>query len=363
MVNVGGFRHNHNSTMPPLVELNPLTFRGKHWCFTDNNPVSMVITDIFPANSVEYAVFQHEQGDSDDNEGTPHLQGYVNFAKALRIRQCLKFLPHAHWTPTRDIPASREYCMKEETRLDGPWEIGVFSAVSQGKRTDLDNAVAALKNGGMKRVIDEHPVAFVKFTSGLRALERALREKPRDLDFVPRPWQQRLLDMLEAPANDRAIVWVTDPPGKVGKSVLANYLLKEKGATILQGRLLDMAYIYQSEPIVVFDLSRTQAENCKHLYQFAEELKNGRVVSTKYEPEIKFFKPPHVVFFANFSYDRDAWSADRVVELDSNDPGFNRAYVPPVVVAAEIDVIDLSQDELEIDDPHLPYVHPALSFM
>lgn len=248
--------------------------------------------------------------------------------------------------------------------MDGPWEIGVWDGgVSQGKRTDLDNAVAALKNGGMKRVIDEHPVAYVKFTSGLRALERALREKPRDLDFVPRPWQQRLLDILEAPADDRAIIWVTDPPGKVGKSVLANYLLKEKGATILQGRLLDMAYIYQSEPIVVFDLSRTQAENCKHLYQFAEELKNGRVVSTKYEPEIKFFKPPHVVFFANFSYDRDAWSADRVREFDSNSPEFHRAYVAlaVAVVADDDEVIDLSQDEVELDDPHLP--HRALAFM
>ena len=80
-----------------------------------------------------------------------------------------------------------------------------------------------------------------------------------------------------------------------------------------------MAYIYAQNPTktVLFDLSRTTevTEDSKHrldgIYSLAEDLKNGRVVSTKYDSKTIFFPIPHVIFFANFEPDFTKWSADR----------------------------------------------------
>lgn len=135
--------------------------------------------------------------------------------------------------------------------------------------------------------------------------------------------QASVIKMLEGKANDRNIIWIADVAGNIGKSRLATYLIKEKGAIELQGRIQDMAYLYEGEPIVVFDICRTQAENLKHLYSFAESLKNGRFVSTKYQSEQKVFDPPHVVFFANVHPEQGAWTDDRAVVLDSCNPDFN----------------------------------------
>lgn len=334
--------------MPPAERavLDPLTFNGKHWCFTLNNPTTLVITDFIPARHITYAIWQHEQGGADDNDGTPHLQGYVAFVAAKRLTALKRFSPEAHWEPTRDIAASHDYCSKEDTRLPdgGPWEVGQWQGgVTQGKRTDLDRAVEALKNGGLKRVAQEHPVAYVKYANGLRALERQLYEPPKNDTFVARPWQQRLLDIFQQHPDDRSIHWVTDVAGKAGKSKLAKFLVTNHGALLVQGRNLDMAHAYHSQRIVIFDVPRTSAENMAHLYGFAEQLKNGMLFSSKYDSEMKSFDPPHVLFLCNFSYDRAAWTDDRAVEFDSSDPGFN-AYVAAVPAAVAPAVIELPDD-------------------
>lgn len=190
----------------------------------------------------------------------------------------------------------------------------------QGKRNDLADAIEALKDGGIKRVAQEHPVAFVKFHRGLHALEAALVSPPKDASFVPRPWQSRVLRLLEQPPDDRTILWVYDAVGGMGKSRLARFLCSEKGAITLEGRVTDMAFMYTDEPIVIFDISRSQAEFTDHLYSFAEKLKNGVVVSTKYESRCKHFSPPHVLFFSNGKPADGKWSADRLKLIDLSNP-------------------------------------------
>lgn len=90
----------------------------------------------------------------------------------------------------------------------------------------------------------------------------------------------------------------------------------------LSGRLADMMYAFGQSPapIVIFDISRAQAEHSDHLYTMAEHLKNGQFFSTKYNSRLVFFTPPHVVFFANTLYDQSKWSADRVKLVDLDPP-------------------------------------------
>lgn len=297
---------------------------SRAYVFTLNNP-SFPAADL-PAglDHERYVSWQLERGDA---EGTPHIQGYVELSRPTRLAPLKTWLPTAHFEARRGTrEQARDYTRKDDTREpgddSGPFERGEFTAGGAGRRNDLADAVAALKAGGMKRVREECPTAYVKFSRGLHALAKGIDadNRPRDSDFVPRAWQQRVIDIVKAPANDRNIVWVTDTVGNKGKSRLARHLVLEHGAVLLEGRVSDMAYAYDKEPVVVIDITRAQADNTKHLYSFAEKLKNGMIVSTKYESEMKLFKPPHVIFFSNASWDPELWSADRVKEIDLNCP-------------------------------------------
>lgn len=289
---------------------------ARNFCFTINNPT-------FPADQLpvieteKYVSWQLEEG----AQGTRHIQGYIEVSKPARISFFKRSWPTAHLEQRRGTRIqARDYTRKEDSRVDGPWERGDFTTGGQGHRTDLDAAVEALKDGGMKRVAQECPTAYVKFSRGLRELERELREPPRDQEFVPKPWQKKLLDLLAASPDDRTIFWVTDTQGGQGKSRLARHLIMEHDAISMSGRIMDMAYLYNEQRLVVFDVTRAAAEYTDHLYTMAENLKNGVIVSTKYESVQKLFSPPHVIFFANHSWDRSKWTNDRVKEFDLSCP-------------------------------------------
>ena len=50
-----------------------------------------------------------------------------------------------------------------------------------------------------------------------------------------------------------------------------------------------MAYMYESQPIAIFDITRAAAEHSDHIYTMAEKLKNAWHKSTKYEYVMKLF--------------------------------------------------------------------------
>ena len=119
-------------------------------------------------------------------------------------------------------------------------------------------------------------------------------------------------------------MWTTGPRGPArthdnDNSHLVKHLIRNHGATKLSGKVADMAYQYNSERIACFDVTRAQAGPggpSDHLYSFAEELKNGDIVSGKYVSCEKDFDAPHVVFFSNYLPDEGKWSKDRVHLID-----------------------------------------------
>ena len=145
-------------------------------------------------------------------------------------------------------------------------------------------------------------------------MRAALEQAPQPAAFVPRQWQSRVLDLVSSPADDRSIVWVYDPAGGNGKSRLGTHLCLAMSGIELSGTLNDMklAYSQYKSPIVIFDVSRAQADMSNHLYSMAECLKNGRFFSSKYQSRPVFFEPPHVIFFSNSMFESDKWTVDRV---------------------------------------------------
>jgi len=141
------------------------------WCFTlfgDNEPA--------PTDGVRYACWQREIC---PDTGNQHFQGYAEFARPTRRARAIAELriAGAHLEPrmgTRD--EARNYTRKPETAVPGTWrEHGAWHAGGQGRRSDVADAAAAVQNGhGLKRLAEELPVAFVKYSRGLQALRYTL---------------------------------------------------------------------------------------------------------------------------------------------------------------------------------------------
>lgn len=157
---------------------------AKCWCFTLNNPdidcatFNTALTTEWP---LSYAVFQHETGE----DGTRHFQGYCEFRSKVRLT-AIKKLPHGarmHLEVRRGTRIqAREYSMKEDTRLEGPYEIGQWSETGQGTRSDLSSAIEVMQTQGLRACAEQHPSTVVRFHRGLQFLQ-SLTTPARSDDF------------------------------------------------------------------------------------------------------------------------------------------------------------------------------------
>jgi hypothetical protein len=306
---------------------------SRRWCFTifpfenfEQYPWAEDIETLPKHPKERYCVWQLEVCPT---SGNYHVQGYVELSATVRLSSMVSWIPGGHYEVAQGPrEACKQYCMKQETRLDGPKEIaGPFERgqwiVGQGARTDLNDAIAVLKERGLRAVAQDHPATFVRNCKGLEALAAILDKPPSDDGFAPRPWQVRVLARIkhhQEAGNDRNIIWVTDTVGGQGKSRLAKHLVCNYNGIQLEGRVQDMAHAFEDHSVAIFDISRAAADCTKHLYTFAEKLKNGMCFTSKYQSRQKFFKPPVVIFFSNASWDRSLFSADRVQEYDLANP-------------------------------------------
>lgn len=279
---------------------------------------------VTPNAKLQYIIIGQEVGE----QGTPHLQIYFQLAKQTMLTSIKRWggpwaRMHMEGARGTDEEAST-YCKKERNFV----EIGERKSMGRkGARSDLNAVKEAIERGDTYDTIcEEHfEVAsrcnrFIKERVQARESGKQVSELLKQYEnFVPRPWQQALLDVVKEEACPRKIHWYWEMQGNVGKSYMTSYLGSVLGATVLTGgKKVDMAYIYAQKPtdIVVFDLGRTTEQKdgerfLDGMYSLAEDLKNGRVVSTKYESKTVFFKIPHVIIFANFSPDMTKWSQDR----------------------------------------------------
>lgn len=235
-------------------------------CYTINNYTDDVVTDVIAASrdpTVAH-VCAYEVGEN----GTPHLQGYIEWKNAKSFNAVKKFFNcnWMHLEPRRGPPKRAfYYCLKGKKPWDPEtqqeidemeednFEYGedckpVFPPYgtygqSQGKRNDLHAVTEMIKEGqSMKRVAAEHPEAYVKFHKGFQKLKDILDE-PRDMDEDPK------LIVLYGPAGS-------------GKSYYVNQLRKECAEekkfykwSPAQGQWFDL---YDNEKVIWMDEFRAQ---------------------------------------------------------------------------------------------------------
>lgn len=167
--------------------------RRRNYCFTVNNPDGLLDVNRWKTKP-RILVYQEEMG----TNGTLHLQGYMEFTQALTINQihALEGLEGAHLEARRGTKNQAiSYCEKQdETFIGGPYYWPDKDAVDavkthggeQGRRTDLESAVADVKAGkSTAELIENHPVVVVKYHRGLDYV-RVNMTKPQRSPNMPK---------------------------------------------------------------------------------------------------------------------------------------------------------------------------------
>lgn len=95
------------------------------WLGTENNPdepenTQQWLRRLHEATGARYVCGQLERGEN----GTLHVQFYINFSGKKRLAAMKKISPRTHWEAIKVDNGADKYCMKEDTRVEGPWEFG-----------------------------------------------------------------------------------------------------------------------------------------------------------------------------------------------------------------------------------------------
>lgn len=248
-----------NTNSPPVR-----TVPSKYWCFTYNNyPEDAVETleTVFKACEVEY-IFGKEVGE----EGTPHLQGYIESHVKIRPIEKLGLAKEIHW--------------------------------EKRKKSRMHNIKYCSKDGD-----------FVH-SKGLKP--------PRQVQLIePRGWQTEVVRLANEEPDDRTVHWFWEKKGGTGKTSLCKYLVMVCGAIILGGKAADikngvMDYYNkhgQTPELIVVNYTRSQEEYIS--YEGLENIKDMCFYSGKYEGGMVCGPCPQLICFANFSPDETKMSSDR----------------------------------------------------
>lgn len=285
---------------PPMSSRSMIMCRGTGPLFDVGNPLYRWCFTLFAKTMDEGAmyrvlkefckkfVFQEEKSPT---TGLLHFQGRFTLKVKMRLPQVLQafkatglqIMPHLEPERDQSLRLSEAYCMKSETRTRGPWMF-------------------------------------------------PLRYEGQDLVSMDQlsPWQCQLLSYLcdEKSPDKREIIWVFDPVGGTGKTMVGKYLAVHHGADVFgwvigKNAMHAIALLDHDPTIVLFDLTRAKPNQFgdADLYSTLEQIKNGVVRDQMYDSGVKLFLPPHVVVFANQLPDRVKLSVDRwnVITLDESD--------------------------------------------
>lgn len=295
--------------------------QGKFWCLTLNNYTDDDIntwTQAVEQNvRLSYVCFQEEIAPT---TGTRHLQGYASFSSNQRLSGVKKVFGGAiHAIRANGSPsANRAYCQKEESAI-----VGSFKEFGEkpddpipGKRSDLSSFIAAVENGlSSKRearnlfpdVVAKYPrycYDVIADSSSIQVDDKPLYE-----------WQAELTEMLKLPADDRTVTFVVDEKGNQGKTWFAKKFVSENDDSqyLEPAKKVDMAYALDPNIRVLFlNVSRTSdSKNQEYLYSFIESVKDGMVMSSKYESCMKYLGKVHVVVMMNQEPNYTLLSEDR----------------------------------------------------
>lgn len=215
-------------------------------------------------------VFQKEKG---HGTGYLHFQGRMSLKVKKRLNNVIALFDFPiHISPTSNSNRDNDfYCIKDDTRVDGPWS-------------------------------SEDEVIYIP---------RQIRE----IDNLY-PWQQHIVDHYDD-WDTRTINVVFDDMGNIGKSTLVGYMRAHKLAFAVPflNDYKDVMRIIMDVPTYrcyLFDMPRAiKKDKLKQLYGAIETIKNGYAFDDRHRFRDKVFDCPNIWIFCNELPDEEWLSGDR----------------------------------------------------
>lgn len=258
------------NTKPLPKQVSP----AKKWCFTLNNYTDdecSSISSIVPKVCSRYVV-----GKEVGEQGTPHLQGFLEFKVKCRPMSHFPELKRIHWEKCKGTTQqNEEYCIKEQVWLRYP-------------------------------------------------------KPPREIQLITpdRWWQVDILAEIANLPHDRLIHWYWSEEGGTGKTSFCKYLVVKHKAMITGGKAADVRNCVvdwmnksggETPELVCINIPKSF--NAEYVsYEGFENIKDMLFYSGKYEGGMVCGNPPHLFIFANFPPDESKMTAHErfnVVNIDS----------------------------------------------
>ena len=246
---------------------------SRGWCFTLNN-YSAEEQEALRHAPCAYMTFGRERGD----EGTPHLQGYVQFKTEKSLKQLKALMPRAHVEPRMGpIDKAIEYCHKDNDYEEHGQKPKMPKEKGEGEKKRWRRIYEKAEEGDEEWLKENEPNVAFKHMATFRSHKKAKRDP---LNYVDTPHE-----------------WWVGPTG-TGKSKKVwdeypTHYAKEKNKWWCNYTGQDTVVIEEADP-----------KNMEHLadrlkvwadrYPFPGEIKGGRIegirplkviVTSNYTPE------------------------------------------------------------------------------
>ncbi|XP_058088872.1 uncharacterized protein LOC131235627 [Magnolia sinica] len=196
----------------------------RRYVLTLNNPDSVPLNTSEIPKDVRYFCHQLESGEN----GTLHLQGYIELFKPQRLSWLKKWLPRGHFEVARgERHGVRAYAMKEGTRVEGPWEYGVWIDSDSGKPALRDSMKRAMNGDTLESIMIDDPESYSRHKGALKKARSIYHQKQffdRYSELTLNSWQEYLFAKLQEEPSDRSVFWVYGSNGGEGKSTFAKHL-------------------------------------------------------------------------------------------------------------------------------------------
>lgn len=127
-----------------------MSLKSRNFLMTLNNPETMTedyLKAIHDKLKAVYTCGQLEKGE----QGTPHIQFFMNFKEPIRCAAIKKVDSKLHIEVVKVNNGAHTYCMKEETRLEGPYEFGT-KPVQRNSKTDWEEVKTKAIAGDLESI-------------------------------------------------------------------------------------------------------------------------------------------------------------------------------------------------------------------
>ncbi len=247
----------------------PRNDRGKHWCFTLNNPATGEC--VFDDKNLAYLIVGNEVA---PGTKTPHLQGYAVFKIRRRLGGVKLYLPRAHWELKRGTnEEARDYCKK-----DNDWvEYGIFPKRQQ--------EIARIT---MKAAWDE---------AYLLAKRQALESIPKNMLIRYYAAFKRIAQdnpVIPAILPEKKNLWIVAPSG-YGKSTYA----RDKYPDFYDKAPNKWWVGYEDQPAVICD--DYGPKQCEHLGWYMKRWADNFPFPMETKGGGKMIRPEHIIVTSQYT--------------------------------------------------------------